>query len=84
MMVVTLEEMKQYLRVDGRTSVFRTIQRRAQIVDEAEIHRPVHLAQKVIFRHHLFHDHHLHLLLLLPPLLEHSLHRLVFFLVVLM
>ncbi len=68
---------KQYFRVNGRASVVRTIQRRAQIVDEAEIHRPVHFAQKVIFRYHLFHDHDLHLLLFLPPPFEHLSHRLV-------
>ena len=55
-----------------------------QIVDEAEVHRTVYFPQKVILRHHLFHDHQLHLLLLLSPLLEHLFHRLIFFLVVLM
>ena len=75
---------EQYLRVDGGPAVVRAIQRRTQIVDEAEVHRTVYFPQKVILRHHLFHDHQFHLLLLLPPLLEHSLHRLVFFLVVLM
>ena len=75
---------EQYFRVDGRPDVVRAIQRRAQIVDETEVHRAVHLPQKVILRHHLFHDHRLHLLLLLLPLLEHLFHRLVFFLVVLM
>ena len=70
---------KQYLRVDGGPAVVRAIQRRAQVVDEAEVHRTVYFPQKVILRHHLFHDHQFHLLLLLPSLLEHSLHRLVSF-----
>ena len=48
--------------------VVRTIQRRTQIVDEAEVHRPIHVPQQVILRNHLLHDNQIHLLQLLSPL----------------